>query len=351
MRGLLRVTFFLILLAAVGFGAGFALWAAKTYRKPNALPEGSTIEVARGEGSAAIARHLEAAHAVPSGLLFRIAGRLTGKDRKLKTGEYLVTGLTTGEILDRIAAGGVLERKFTVPEGLTSWQIVQRLAQVELMSGDVTTIPPEGSLLPETYHYAKNEDRNAKIAQMQEEMRKAVDDLWAKRDPDLPLTSPEEAVTLASIVEKETGIAAERPRIAGVFINRLRAGMKLQTDPTVIYGITSGRIQDNGQGPLGRRLLLKDLETDSPYNTYLHTGLPPGPIANPGRAALAAVMNPEKHDYLFFVADGKGGHVFSATLGEQNRNAAEFHKLRNNAAKAGKEEAAPPVEEPRSIKP
>jgi UPF0755 protein len=351
MRGLLRTGFFLIVLSAAGLGAGFALWAVQTYQKPNTLPPDSTIEVVSGEGSAAIARHLEEAHAVPSGLLFRIAGRLTGKDKKLKIGEYLVTGLTTKEILAHIAAGDILERKFTIPEGLTSWQIVQRLSQIELLSGEVTTIPPEGSLLPETYHYTKGEDRNAKIAQMQEAMNRTVQELWAEREPDLPLADEHEAITLASIIEKETGVASERPRIAGVFINRIRSGMKLQTDPTVIYGLTNGQIQDNGQGPLGRRLLLKDLETPSPYNTYLNPGLPPGPIANPGRASIEAALKPEKNDFLFFVADGKGGHTFAATLDEQNRNAAEFHKLRNDAAKAGKEEAAPPAEEPQPVKP
>jgi UPF0755 protein len=344
MRALRFTVFLLVPLLIIGLGAGFGLWAFKVYRQPNTLPADTSIEIARGEGSAAIAEKLEAAHAIPSAFLFRAMGRLTGRDKQIKAGEYMISGLTTSGLLGRMAAGEVIQRKFTIPEGLTSWQVVQRLGAVENLDGEVATIPPEGSLLPETYLYSKGETRDAKLAQMQDAMRQAVDELWAKRDPDLPLASPEEAVTLASIIEKETGVASERRRVAGVFINRLRAGMKLQTDPPVIYGITGGKNQEGGQGPLGRRLLRKDLETDSAYNTYLHEGLPPGPICNPGRAALEAAMNPEKNDYLFFVADGNGGHVFAATIEEQNKNAAEWHRMRREGL-APAPQAAPAPEE------
>jgi UPF0755 protein len=222
--------------------------------------------------------------------------------------------------------------------------VVQRLNSIPLLSGEIATVPPEGSLLPETYQFHKGEDRNELIAQMQDAMKKTLEELWAKRDPSVPYMTPPDAVTMASIVEKETGVAAERPRIAGVFVNRLRLNMRLQTDPTVIYGITHGENQDSGQGPLGRRLLRADIEKDSPYNTYTRDGLPPGPIANPGRASLEAALNPEKNDYLYFVANGSGGHVFAATIGEQNKNVAEWRKIRREDEKT--DAGSPPAAQP-----
>ena len=168
---------------------------------------------------------------------------------------------------------------------------------------------------------------------MQESLRTLLDKEWPNRDPNLPFTTVEQALTLASIVEKETGVPSERKRIAGVFINRLRQGIPLQTDPTVIYALTKGQPKNDGQGPLGRRLLLKDLEIDSPYNTYKNVGLPPAPIANAGRDAILAVLHPETNDFLFFVADGTGGHVFARTLGEHNQNVANWRKLRRNTDK------------------
>ena len=183
-------------------------------------------------------------------------------------------------------------------------------------------------MLPETYLYMRGESREERIAMMQAAMEETLDALWRNRAKDLPEISKGEAVILASIVEKETAVDSERKRIAGVFWNRLKRGMRLQTDPTVIYAITEGKIQDEGQGPLGRRLLKKDLDVESPYNTYKYPGLPPGPIANPGRASLEAVLNPEKNDFLYFVADGAGGHVFSKTLEEHNQNVAKWRKIR-----------------------
>jgi UPF0755 protein len=184
---------------------------------------------------------------------------------------------------------------------------------------------------------------------MSKSMTETIDELWETRAPNLPFTTKEEALTLASIVEKETGVARERKRVAGVFINRLRKGIALQTDPTVIYAITKGRPKNEGKWPLGRRLLSKDLEFDSPYNTYLHPGLPPGPIANPGRAAIDAVLHPEEHDFLYFVADGNGGHIFSATLNEHEKNVSEWRIIRREKEKiakeeAGKQKAAPKTE-------
>ena len=183
-------------------------------------------------------------------------------------------------------------------------------------------------MLPETYNYTKAESRADILQRMRSAQQAAIDELWPKRAANLPFDTPEDALILASIVEKETGVGGERARIAGVFVNRLRIGMALQTDPTVIYALTMGKHKNDGQGPLGRRLLSKDLKVDSPYNTYRYPGLPPTPIANPGRAAIEATLNPEENDYFYFVADGTGGHVFSKILDEHNANAAKWRKIR-----------------------
>jgi UPF0755 protein len=274
---------------------------------------------------------LHAEGVIRDALIFKIGVRLTGDGALLKAGEYEFAAHMSGrDVMDKIVRGDVIQRRITIPEGQTSWQVIQRLNAIEdLAGGPLTEIPEEGSLLPETYLYARGMERTKIVADMQAAMKKTIESLWPGRAENLPLQTPEEAIILASIVEKETGVAAERERIAGVFINRLRKGMPLQTDPTVIYAITQGVVKEDGMGPLGRRLLRKDLEeTDSPYNTYKYPGLPPGPIANPGRAAIAATLNPERHDYLYFVADGTGGHLFARTLEEHNRNVADWRKIR-----------------------
>ncbi len=195
------------------------------------------------------------------------------------------------------------------------------VAAAEGLSGETGPVPPEGSLLPETYHYSWNDDRAALVERMQTGMEVVLAELWPERAEGLPINTPEEAVILASIVEKETGVAEERPLVASVFVNRLKRGMRLQSDPTVVYGLT------NGQRPLGRTLTFRDLDRPSPYNTYTNGGLPPGPIANPGRAALEAVLHPAESRYLYFVADGTGGHAFAKTLVEHNRNVAKWRKI------------------------
>lgn len=322
------IVFFNTLLAvviALAFFYGYGAWSG-----PGPLTAPKEIVIARGTGVSAMAAQLQKEDIIKSALIFKIAARVSGKQTSLKAGEYAFpAGITTRDVLGRIARGEVIDRKVTIPEGQTSWQIVQTLNAIDTLRGEIVAIPAEGSLLPETYHYTRDMDRAALIAQMQADMRKTLTDLWPKRTENLPLATPEEALTLASIVEKETGVAAERATIAGVFINRLRQGIPLQTDPTVIYALTKGVVKDEGKGPLGRRLLKKDMEdTDSPYNTYKYPGLPPGPIANPGRAAIAATLNPEHHDYLFFVADGSGGHLFAKTLEEHLRNAAQWRQIR-----------------------
>jgi UPF0755 protein len=202
------------------------------------------------------------------------------------------------------------------------------LEREELLEGAFPADIAQGSLLPETYHYVYGDTRIDMVQRMQKAMTSTLDELWEKRRMDTPITTKEQALILASIVEKETGVAGERPLVASVFVNRLRKGMLLQTDPTVIYAMNKGVNKNDGLGPLGRRLLSKDLEIDSPYNTYKNAGLPPGPIANPGADSIAAVLDPEKNDYFYFVADGKGGHIFSKTLAEHNANVAKWRKIR-----------------------
>ncbi len=324
---------FLSLLSVMAIlGACVAIFiglSVNEFTAPGPLAADKIVLIERGSGVSVIAAKLADEGVIEKPYIFKAAARLTGKHAALKAGEYQFdAGIPMAAILDKMYEGDTFDRVFTVPEGLTSWQIVQRLNAAENLTGDITEIPAEGTLLPETYHFMANETRAAKIAEMQAAMTKTIDELWEGRAKDLPFTTKEEAITLASIVEKETGIASERERIAGVFINRLKQGIPLQTDPTVIYALTKGEVQEDGQGPIGRRLLTKDLQTDSPYNTYKNAGLPPGPIANPGRAAIAATLNPETNDLIYFVADGTGGHVFAKTLDEHNANVAKWRKIR-----------------------
>ncbi|MCB9988229.1 MAG: endolytic transglycosylase MltG [Rhodospirillales bacterium] len=310
--------------------AGIGLWGWQQYAlAPSPLQQEKILHIRKGQGVSAIADYLEREDVISSALLFKLTAKLKGNDKNLKAGEYAFwPGMPMEDVMEQLVNGDVYQRFFTIPEGLTSWQIVKLLNGVEDLSGDIETIPAEGSLLPETYDYVRDESRGDKIAQMQKAMQQTLDELWESRADNLPVKTKGEALVLASIVEKETGVPGERRRVAGVFINRLRRGIALQTDPTVIYALTNGKIQDEGKGPLGRRLLKKDLEIDSPYNTYKYPGLPPGPIANPGRESIAAVLNPEQHDFIYFVADGTGGHVFSKTLVEHNANVAKWRKIR-----------------------
>lgn len=329
MRGFISIITFMLTLAIIA-GVGTALWGLNEYRKPGPLTEAKFIVVEKGMGMSGIAGRLESEGAINSALVFKISARLKDQHTQLKAGEYEIPPQASMSlILDKMVKGEVYDRKLTFREGLTSWQIVQMLNAATELSGDpVTTIPEEGSLLPETYHYMKTDTRQNVIEQMQAAMKKTQDDLWPTRVSDLPIINMSEVMVLASIVEKETGVPSERRKVAGVFINRLKKGMPMQSDPTAIYALTKGEIKEDGMGPLGRRLLRKDLEIDSPYNTYKYPGLPPGPICNPGRESIAAVLNPETHNYIYFVADGTGGHVFAETLAEHEANVAKWRKIR-----------------------
>lgn len=310
-----------LLLAAAAAGGWWAAW--RYFEAPGPLSQPAVVQLPRGSGLVQIAQALADVDAIEHPRLFALLARLSGRDRALKAGEYaLAPGISPQDILALLESGRVLLHPIAVPEGLTVAEVYALLQASPVLSGALPPPPPEGSLLPETYLVPRGEPRARVVEQMQADMKQLLAELWAKRRPDLPLRTPEEALTLASIVEEETPKPEEYPLVAAVFLNRLQRGMKLQADPTVIYALSGGK------GPLGRELTRADLEVEHPYNTYRIAGLPPGPIANPGRGALAATLNPAAVDYLYFVASGDGGHLFARTLDEHNRNVARWRKLR-----------------------
>jgi len=280
------------------------------------------IIVEEGSTAASVGRQLEEKGAIPgSARTFYLMARVFGSGDPIQAGEFQIPrGMSAASILDLLQHGKPLQRLVTVTEGMPAIIVEEKLASNKYLTGAVPQIG-EGTLLPNSYSYERGEERSAVVARMQAAMEKTLAALWPKRKPTCPVATKEEAVTLASIVEKETGKAAERPMIAGVYCNRLRIGMKLDADPTVIYRITKGK-------PLGRRIKESELHSDDPYNTYAHAGLPPGPIANPGKESIAAVLNPAQTKALYFVADGSGGHVFAATLEEHVANVKRWYAIR-----------------------
>ncbi|MHA1538655.1 MAG: endolytic transglycosylase MltG [Alphaproteobacteria bacterium] len=314
---LLGLALGLVLMAGAG-----VWWGNQRYAAPGPLSKPVTVVIPKGAGRNAIMRRLLAARVIEDPMLFRIAMRVTGTGARLKAGEYrFAARISMARVIERMVVGKTILRRFVAFEGKTTFEILARLRATKGLRDDIGEPPGEGELLPETYSFSLGDKRAALVARMREAMRKTLDELWEKRAPDLPFKTKRQALILASIVEKETGRASERARVAAVFVNRLRKKMRLQTDPTVIYGITKGK------GPLGRPLLKRDLAARTAYNTYLIDGLPPGPIANPGRAAIAAALNPQKTDELFFVADGTGGHAFAKTLAEHNRNVRRWREI------------------------
>lgn len=278
------------------------------------------VQLPRGAGVTGVAANLKAAGVIRSEMVFQVLARLTGAGRSLKAGEYAIPSRASAiSILADLEAGRTIVRKVTLPEGLTSAMVVRELQAVPWLTGDVQ-VPEEGTLLPETYRAEQGDSRQSVLDRMRTEQQSLLDRLWASRVPGLPLATPQEAVILASIVEKETGVRDERRRVAGVFINRLRMGMRLQSDPTVIYAVSRGE-------PLGRGIRASELASRSPWNTYAYSGLPPTPIANPGRASLEAVLDPLETREIFFVADGTGGHAFAETLEAHNANVARWRQI------------------------
>ncbi len=366
-----------MLIVGVFLLGGVIIWGQSAYQAEGPLEERICLRVERGSNVSRVSRSLEEDGAISSGLLMRVGMDYAGQTSQLKAGSYLVPeGASMAEIAEIITRGGAstcgtevvyrigvtrlsnivreldpatgrFEEKaefdptneeppaeytavrdqadtrysIALAEGATSWQVVEGLKQISLLEGEIEDVPAEGSLAPDSYEIVQGDMRSELLDLMQERQSSILAEAWENRAEGLPLESPDEALILASIVEKETGVAEERRQVASVFTNRLRLGMRLQTDPTVIYGIT------NGEGVLGRGLRQSELRGATPYNTYVIEGLTPTPIANPGRASIEAALDPDETDYIFFVADGTGGHAFARTLDEHNRNVARWREI------------------------
>lgn len=320
MRRFFSLLFSLALLAAITAG-GLLWYGQQKFEAPGPARTALEVDIPPGSGLNSIAQRLERAGAIANADIFRVGTRVMRAERSLKAGEYeIAAGASMADILEQLQAGRIIERRVTIPEGLTSLQIVAILSDTPKLTGPIDTTPPEGSLAPETYFFTTGETRAAVVERMRAAQVEILDRLWQTRADDLPFDTKEEALTLASIVEKETGVSSERGRVAGVFVNRMRRGMRLQSDPTVIYGVAGGAGLDR---PISR----SDLRDRNAYNTYVINGLPPTPIAHPGEASLAAVLNPETTQDLYFVADGTGGHAFARTLDEHNRNVRKWRKI------------------------
>lgn len=372
-----------VLVVGMFLAAGVILWGQSQYVAEGPLEDAICLRVKTGSNMGQVSRELERTGAVSNGTIFRLGADYSDKASQLKAGSFLIDeGSSMEQIVEQITKGGAstcgteivyrigvtrlqtqireldpsterfvelasfdpsaedvpavygekrAERdtryRIAVAEGVTSWQIVEGLKALDVLEGNVTEIPAEGRLAPDSYEVSPGTQRGAVLAQMQEKQELRVNAVWESRQDGLPLANPEEMLILASIIEKETGVSEERGQVASVFVNRLNQGMKLQTDPTVIYGITKG------QGVLGRGLRRSELRRITPWNTYLIDGLPPTPIANPGLASLEAAVAPDETDFIFFVADGTGGHAFAETLQEHNRNVAKWRQIeaeRNN---------------------
>jgi UPF0755 protein len=365
------------LLVGLFLAGGVILWGKGQYTAEGPLDQPICLQVERGSTMRRVSQKLEEQGAVSSAAIFRIGADYTDKADQLKAGSFLVEpGTSMQEIVDVVTKGGastcgtevvyrigvnrvsvqvreldpatarfVEKAEFTpgadevpalyqetkakgdtrfrvaIAEGVTSWQIVEGLRAVELLEGDIAAVPAEGTLAPDSYEVRPGDNREEVLAQMEAAQEVLVAAAWEARDPDLPIETPEDLVILASIIEKETGVPEERGQVASVFVNRLNQGMRLQTDPTVIYGITKG------EGVLGRGLRRSELRAETPWNTYVIPALPPTPIANPGRASLMAAAQPEETGFVFFVADGTGGHAFAETLDQHNENVARWRQI------------------------
>jgi len=308
------------------FGGGGVLFGLSIVGK-GPLTQTVDVIITPHTGLMQTAAALKNANVINSEYEFATLIFITGNKNKIKAGEYeFPPQISLWHVIEKFVRSEILIRKITFPEGWTSKQIAAALSQNQFLTGDITVTPPEGSLMPDTYTFTRGDARAAIITRMQKAMADFIAANWAKRAADYPLTKIDDWIKLASIVEAETPKPTERARVAGVYLNRLAKPMRLEADPTVIYGV------NDGAGPLGHALTLADLQHPNPFNTYLDDGLPPTPINNPGRASLLAALAPEKNDYLYFVANGAGGHSFAKTYEEHQKNVASWRQMNRHPA-------------------
>ncbi len=323
------VLFFIVLFATLIGGTLFIGHEMLVAQGP--LETTKRIVIPRGAGPTAMAKVLHDENVIAYPRLFRVALIVDPSPKPIKAGEYEVPAhASMRAVVDLLQSGKVVQRRLTIPEGMTTAEAIELVRKTEALSGDITLDLKEGDLLPETYFYSRDDTRDSVLLRAKEAMDKTLDEAWRKRAAGLPLANRREALVLASIVEKETAVAAERARVSAVFVNRLRRKMRLESDPTTIYGLTKGK------GPLGRELTRADLQSTSPYNTYFVVGLPPTPICNPGRASILAALNPQARERaIYFVADGQGGHAFANTLVEHNQNVARWREIQRQRQEQG----------------
>jgi UPF0755 protein len=340
----------ILLVGMIGTGAAY-YYGKQKLEAPGPLPEDKIVNIPSRAGMADIADVLQREGVIDNNRWAFVGAVLALKARsELKPGEYsFQRNASLRDVIGTIVEGKVVQHSVTIPEGLTSEQIVNRLSDNDIFAGSVREYPREGTLLPETYKFPRGTTREQVIQRMQQAQKRALAEIWERRSPDVPLKSPDQLVTLASIVEKETGKPDERSRVAAVFVNRLRQKIKLQSDPTIIYGLVGGK------GTLGRPIKRSEIIQPSPYNTYVIEGLPPGPISNPGRASLEAAANPARTRDLFFVADGTGGHAFTETYDQHQKNVAKLRamekQIQNDTVEPAEDTAAPAAGAPADASP
>ncbi|MEM7696285.1 MAG: endolytic transglycosylase MltG [Pseudomonadota bacterium] len=331
----LNFMLFLVVMGIIG-GVAALVIGREAFVTAGPLTETVQVNIPRGASVQSIARGLEEQEIISNRYVFMAAAYASGATKAMKAGEYVIdAGESMEGVLSKIVSGAVVQHKITIAEGLSSAQVVARLNESDVLTGRIRQIPPEGSLLPETYSVTRGMDRERVLKMMQDAHTTALNEIWQARDQEIPVASPADLVTLASIIEKETGQAEERDRVAAVFVNRLNRRMRLQSDPTILYGLYGGDAWAQG-----RTIYRSDLDRPNPYNTYQIAALPPGPIANPGREALKAAANPAETDELYFVADGTGGHAFARTYEEHQQNVARWREIerQRRAATAGSTE-------------
>jgi len=340
------VLFFIALFATVMGGTLYVGHSILVARGP--LEQTKNVVIPRGAGPNTMSKLLQEEGVIAHPRLFRVALMIDPSPKPIKAGEYEVPAhVSMLDLVELLQSGKVVQRRLTIPEGMTTFEVVELVRKTEALAGEITLDVKEGDLLPETYFYSRDDTRDGLLLRMKEAMDKTLDGAWRKRAAGLPLANKRDALILASMIEKETAVPAERTRVAAVFINRLRRRMKLESDPTTIYGLTGGKTAFN------RELTRADLQSNTPYNTYVIAGLPRGPICNPGRASIVAATNPARDRALYFVADGTGGHAFSNTLPEHNRNVERWRQIQRERAEQKVQPLAPvpqPLAQPPTVR-